>query len=118
MFRSLVITALLVAATAAQAGPCTTHDAWTGPDKTKHFAVGAAIGAGVTLATKRPEYGALAGTLVGLGKEVADRRSPNHTCSLQDFAVTAAGAVAGAYGSAWVFLPSKNGVTVAYARRF
>lgn len=109
---------LAVVALSAQAGPCTTHDAWTGPDKTKHFAVGAAIGSGVTLFTKKPEYGFWAGAFVGLGKEVYDRRSAVHTCSLQDFAVTAAGAAAGAYGTAWLIIPQRRGVQFAYVARF
>lgn len=110
MFRPLrslaVVAALLAASVAAEAGPCTSRDAWTGPDKTKHLAAGAAIASATTLATKNPDIGFWTGTAVALGKEVLyDRSSPIHTCSFQDFAVTVAGAAAGAYGTALIVLP-------------
>lgn len=97
---------------------CTTSDLWRGPDKTKHAIAGAAIGAAVTAAAKDPLYGALAATGVALGKELIDRRYPNHTCSFQDFAVTAAAGWAGAYGTAWLIVPRRDGVQVAYVARF
>lgn len=107
-----VIVALL--SFAAWAGPCTARDAWTGPDKTKHFAVGAAIGSAGVLVFENPHHAFLAGVAVGALKEAVDRRSANHTCSLQDFAVTSLGAAAGAYGTAWIVSPG----FVGYARRF
>lgn len=111
-----IAAALIVAllSVAAWAGPCTARDAWTGPDKTKHFAVGAAIGSAGVLAFENPHHAFLAGVAVGALKEVVDRRSVNHTCSLQDFAVTSLGAAAGAYGTAWIVGPG----FVGYARRF
>ena len=75
-----------------------TADEWTGRDKTLHFAVGAAIGGAVTVATERRDYGIAAGVAVGLAKELYDaQHKATHTPSAKDFAVTALGAVAGAY---------------------
>jgi putative lipoprotein len=112
-----IIAALLLAAAPAFAAPCITRDAWTGPDKTKHFVGGAAIASAVTLATRNPHYGFGAGVAVAIAKEAYDRTGRG-TCSLQDMAVTVAGAAAGAYGTAWVILPQRRGVSVAVARAF
>ena len=73
-------------------------DEWTGRDKSLHFAVGAAVGGAVTIATDRRDYGIVAGVAVGLAKELYDsRHRATHTPSAKDFAVTALGAVAGSY---------------------
>lgn len=109
--------AMLMVSTAAQAR-CITNDPWTGPDKVKHLGVGFAVGSSVTLATKRPIVGLLSGAGVGIAKEVYDSRRPGHVCSIQDAIVTAAGAAAGAYGTAWVILPQRKGVQVAFAKAF
>ena len=103
--KKFLIAASIVLSTSAFAGACTTHDAWTGPDKTKHFIAGGAIGSAGTLVFKNPDYGFALGVGVGALKEVVDRMSSNHTCSFQDFAVTALGAGAGAYGTAWIITP-------------
>lgn len=108
---------LLLAAAPAFAGPCIKNDAWTGPDKTKHAVGGAAIASAVTLATRNPHAGFAAGVAVALAKEAYDRRG-HGTCSFQDAAVTVAGAAAGAYGTAWIFLPKKDGLSVAYSKAF
>lgn len=92
---------------------CITNDAWTGPDKKKHFAVGAALGTAGTLAFNKPRDAFIFGAAVGLAKEVYDSRG-NGTCSAQDFAVTALGAAAGAYGTAWIVTPNFIG----FAARF
>lgn len=117
---AVVTTLALASYPAAAQQRCTMTDPWQGPDKTKHLVVGAAIGAGVTLATDRPHWGFAAGTAVGAIKELVDRRTPSRTCSFQDFAVTALGAAAGAYGTAWLILPDPNGkgVFVGYSRQF
>lgn len=96
---------------------CTSKDAWTGPDKNKHLVAGVAMGSAGTLVFKDAHKGFLLGVGVGLAKEVYDSRG-NGTCSVQDFAVTALGAAAGAYGTAWLVLPKNNGVFVGYATRF
>lgn len=73
-------------------------ESWTGRDKSLHFAVGAAVGGAVTLATDRRDYGIAAGVAVGLAKELYDsQHRATHTPSAKDFAVTALGAVAGSY---------------------
>lgn len=98
--------------------PCTASDPWQGPDKTKHALVGAAIGSAGTLVFKDPDAGFLLGAGVGLVKELVDRRTPSRTCSFQDFAVTALGAAAGAYGTAWVVLPTaRGGIFVGFTKR-
>lgn len=75
-----------------------TADEWTGRDKTLHFAVGAAVGGAVTIATDRRDYGIAAGVAVGLAKELYDaQHRATHTPSAKDFVVTALGAVAGSY---------------------
>lgn len=114
--RNVIASAgLLLCTVACGAGPCIAADKWSGEDKTKHFAVGAAIGSAGVLAFNSPHKAFLFGAAIGAGKEILfDRRSAIHTCSFQDFAVTALGAAAGAYGTAWIVTPSFIG----YARRF
>ncbi len=115
-----LLLALALASSPALAGPCIKNDAWTGPDKTKHLIAGAALGAAGTLAFQNAQTGLLLGAGVGLAKELVDRRGSG-TCSLQDFAVTVAGAAAGAYGAKVVILPLLNargradGVMVAWS---
>ena len=92
---------------------CLTNDNWTGRDKAQHFAIGAAIGSLGTLAFNRPRDAFIFGAAVGLAKEIRDSRGFG-TCSAQDFAVTALGAYAGAYGTAWIVTPRFIG----FARRF
>jgi hypothetical protein len=118
MKYALIAALLLASATAcAFERKCTTSDLWRGPDKTKHAIGGAAIASAVTLATKNPHYGFAAGVVVAAAKEGWDRRG-HGTCSFQDFAVTAGAAAAGAYGTAWLVLPKKGGVQVAYFKTF
>lgn len=117
--RKITVALLMAISFPAAAGPCNANDAWTGRDKTLHFAAGAAIGSAGTLAFKDPHKGFLLGTGVGLLKEVYDRQHPDqHQCSLQDFVVTAAGAAAGAYGTAWFIAPRKDGVVLGYVGTF
>lgn len=97
--------ALALATSSALAGPCIKNDAWTGPDKTKHFAGGAVISSAAYLATGSKAEAVVASIALAALKETADRGSKTHTCSLQDFAITVAGGVAGAYGTSWVVGP-------------
>lgn len=92
---------------------CTASDKWTGPDKNKHFAAGAIAGSAGTLVFKDADKGFLVGVAVGAAKEIYDSRG-HGTCSLQDFTVTALGAAAGAYGTAWIIAPR----FVGYAKSF
>lgn len=92
---------------------CITNDSWTGPDKAKHFAVGAALGSAGVLAFNKPRQAFIFAASVGLAKELYDSRG-NGTCSAQDFAMTALGAAAGAYGTAWIVTPRFIG----FAARF
>lgn len=108
---------LLAVAAACLIGPvsagCITNDSWRGPDKTHHFAVGVAMGSAGVLVFKDPNRAFLAGALVGALKEAYDAQG-HGTCSFQDLAVTALGAAAGAYGTAWIVTPRFIG----YARTF
>jgi putative lipoprotein len=92
---------------------CLTNDSWRGQDKAQHFAVGVALGSAGTLAFNRPRDAFIFGAAVGLAKEIRDSRGFG-TCSFQDFAVTALGAYAGAYGTAWIVTPRFIG----FAARF
>lgn len=96
---------------------CIKNDAWTGPDKKLHLIVGTFAGSAGTMVFKDPHKGFLLGAGIGLAKELYDAKGGG-TCSFQDFAVTALGAAAGAYGTAWLVLPRKDGVFVGYATRF
>lgn len=107
-----LFSALILSAVSAHAG-CVSSDKWTGPDKAKHFAVGAAIGSGGVLMFNKPREAFWAGVIVGAAKEAYDSRG-HGTCSAQDFAVTALGAAAGAYGTAWIVTPRFIG----FASRF
>jgi uncharacterized protein YfiM (DUF2279 family) len=81
-------------------------DEWVGQDKTLHFLGGAAVGAAVTIATQRRDYGIAAGVGVGLVKELYDAQNRDkHTPSIKDFAVTVAGAALGAYAGGWIITP-------------
>ena len=104
------ITAMLIFVSATNAR-CIANDSWKGVDKNKHFVVGAAIGSVGTLVFKDKDYGVLAGVAVGLAKEIYDSRG-HGTCSAQDFAVTALGAMAGAYGTAWIVSPKFVGISI------
>lgn len=113
MNKPAIITALALAALPSAA--CTTADKWTGPDKNKHILAGAAIGAAGTLVFDSPHKGFLLGAAVGIAKELHDRKGGG-TCSLQDGVMTALGAAAGAYGTAWIVAPRKNGVFVGFSK--
>lgn len=100
--KKILITVLLAICIPVSA--CTTRDSWTGMDKNKHLVGGVILGSAGTLVFKSPEKGLLFGAAVGLAKEAYDSRG-HGTCSLQDFTVTALGAAAGAYGTAWIVTP-------------
>ena len=92
-----------------------TADEWTGKDKTLHFIGGAAVGAAVTIATDRRDYGIAAGAAVGLAKELYDtQHRDKHTPSVKDFVVTVAGAAAGAYVGGLIIKPRFVGYQAAF----
>ena len=109
---------LAFAAGAANAGGMDTNDQWTGADKTKHLGVGFAIGGAVTVMTNRPMYGFVAGTVVGVVKELADSRSAGHHSSLQDAIVTSAGAAMGAYTGGVVITYFRGRAAVSISKEF
>lgn len=110
--KKIIAIALLAISSSVFAGACTTKDAWTGPDKNRHFAAGAIIGSATTLVFKDPNYGFLAGTVAGAFIEIRDARGAG-VCSFQDFAVTVLGAGAGAYGTYWIITPKFVGFSKA-----
>lgn len=108
----IIAVSIALFAVTAQAR-CTTNDSWRGPDKQKHLAVGVAIGTVGTLVFKDPKKAVLIGVAVAAAKEVYDSTGRG-TCSFQDFAVTAIGATAAAYGTAWIVTPRYIGYRIEY----
>lgn len=96
---------------------CITSDRWRGQDKALHFMGGAAIATAVTVHTRDPWTGFYAGVAAGAAKELLDSRGSG-TCSLQDFAVTAAGAALGASTGNWILMRSQGRTTLAYVTEF
>lgn len=119
-FRRLALCAALATA-AGIAAPaearCTTSDRWSGPDKLDHLAAGATIAIAVTLQTGSRWTGFAAGAAVGAAKELLDAGAGG-TCSLQDFAVTAAAAAVGAQLGGWMFTYRAGRVGVAWSTGF
>lgn len=71
-------------------------DAWTGPDKTKHFVGGALIALLVSFVSQDAFIGFAAYTVVALAKElIYDLAMKKGTCSFQDLVVTMTGGFAG-----------------------
>lgn len=82
-------------------------DDWTGPDKTRHLMIGAAVGASVTMATRNEWVGLAAAAGVGLAKEVYDaQHQTSHTVSGKDFAMTVLGGIVGAKIGGLVITPT------------
>jgi uncharacterized protein YfiM (DUF2279 family) len=106
--KAIIAAFALLFAVSAHAG-CDANDRWTGQDKTKHFAVGGAIAMGVTAYTGNETHGFVAGSAIGILKEVSDSRGRGH-CSLQDAVVTALGAYVGSKAGRFVF-ERRNGTT-------
>jgi uncharacterized protein YfiM (DUF2279 family) len=95
------------------------NDVWTGPDKTKHAAVGLVAGTAGTLVFKNEWAGAGIGCAVGFAKEAYDYdRRDTHKASFQDFAWTCAGAFLAAGGSKY-YLNYRNGTPqIVYSIKF
>lgn len=85
MTRALILAALLFPM-ASQA------DEWTGRDKQIHFIAGAVVAGSVHELTGSRALGFAMGSVVAIGKELADARTPGHTPSLKDAIVTVMGA--------------------------
>lgn len=84
--RELIIAALLALPMASQA------DEWTGRDKAIHFIAGAVVAGSVHELTGSRALGFAMGSVVAIGKELYDMRTPGHTPSLKDAIVTVMGA--------------------------
>jgi len=113
--RNLLLILLMLSSGAY--AKCTAHDAWHGEDKALHFVGVAAVSGYVGAATERPEYGLAWGVGIAAAKEALDATGSGD-CTLQDFAVGVAGALAGYAGAKWVLIPRAHGATVAYSRSF
>ena len=70
------------------------NDAWTGPDKNKHFAVGL-LSAFIVGMLLNPAVGLVTGITLALCKEVYDAVSEKGTPSVQDCIATVVGSVIG-----------------------
>ena len=90
--------------------PCLADD-WTGPDKTKHVAVSAAIASTVTMATGSENTGFAVALGVGLAKEVWDSKHAGHEASIKDLAADALGAYVGSKFGGWM-IAKTGGKTV------
>jgi hypothetical protein len=111
--RLALFAAALLALLAAQESRA---DDWTGPDKQGHLDAGIAVS---TLArqhglTKRDAF--LIGAGVGLAKELGDATGGDP--SAKDFAVTAMGALAGAYAPGLRIVKTPRVLTVSYTWSF
>lgn len=115
--RLLFIALILAAASFPSHAKCTAHDVWSGDDKNLHFAAGMAIAGLVTAYTDSRRIGFYTSTAVGVAKEVADALESGE-CSLQDLAVTAAGATVGAYMGHFYITRTRDKTVVTYAAQF
>ncbi len=114
MIRKMALILLLPFCVQAK---CVANDKWNTPDKVEHFAAGALISGYVGAQTESPMRGFWWGMGAGAAKEAIDSTGLG-TCSLQDFAATAAGAAFGAAGVKWFILPARKGVLVGFAQEF
>lgn len=117
LYHGLLLSSLILTSAQVRAA-----DDWDTKDKAQHFAAGAVIGfAGMAVqdanSPDRFRNAVLAGTAVGLLKEVRDDLCKCGTASAKDFIVTVAGAVAGAGLGFYVF-PEKNGMSVGVVKPF
>jgi uncharacterized protein YfiM (DUF2279 family) len=117
--RRVIAVAALALLSAAASLACTAKDRWTGEDKVMHVTAGGVIAVAAGSQLRDPWAGFAAGVAAGAAKELYDRRHPGaHTCSLQDFVVTAVGAAFGAYGSKVAIETAGRGVAVRYSTTF
>lgn len=88
--------------------PVLANDDWTGPDKTKHFIVSAALGtvSGVYVENKWKAFGLA--MVPGLIKEIMDANDPNNHFSSRDLVADALGAAVGVHVGHWII--SRRGV--------
>lgn len=105
MKKSITAALLLTIAFSASA------DDWTGPDKTKHVAVSAAIASTVTMATGNENTGFAVALGIGLAKEVWDSKHAGHEASVKDLAADALGAYVGSKFGGWM-IAKTGGKTV------
>jgi len=108
--RAAIAAALVLACTTAHA-----QDSWTGADKKLHVGAGMGIAVVGLVVTRNPHEAFIAGVAAGAVKEFYDMRHlDKHTPSWKDFAVTAGGALVGAYVPGLILGPGFIG----YRREF
>ncbi len=94
--------AILFAVLLPFAGPVYA-DAWTGPDKNQHAAIGAILGTAIAASSGSPLQGCVTAASIGAAKEIYDSFYPSkHSVSIKDFVVTAAFGCSFAYATNWV----------------
>lgn len=76
-------------------GQVQAQDSWTGPDKAKHAAVSAALGAGASLIVDNDAQAVALALVPGLAKELHDARPGGTGFSVKDMAANAVGAYVG-----------------------
>lgn len=89
VFAAFAMAALLTGS------PAHAQDTWTGPDKIKHAAVSAALGAGASLIVESEAQAVGLALLPGLAKELHDARPGGTGFSAKDMAANAIGAYLG-----------------------
>ena len=103
----LVVVALLAGLACSQ-----THaDDWTGPDKTKHFAVSAVIGAAAYAITEDRSQAFMLALAPGLAKEIYDSTQSDNHFSSKDMLWNALGAAVGVQVGFVVFKPNEVSVS-------
>lgn len=111
MVKYLLASALLVASVSSYA------DEWTGADKSKHFLAGVAVSSIATAVAKDELHGFLAGSAVGVAKEIYDSTGAGQA-SLKDLAWTVAGAYLGAKLGGVIIAPTPKGLQIGLVRQF
>lgn len=116
MIKQVIASILLAfSMVSANALTCTAKDRWTGNDKTEHALMGFAAGMMGTLGAQTPWGGVVTFTAMAAGKELLDATGRG-TCSLQDFAVTVAGGLAGSAFGNLLIIPKDKGVSLVYVK--
>ena len=110
---------LAAASLAFAALDCRAQDAWTGPDKKKHFAVSLVVGLATRQLAPHNELAAFGVALVpGLLKELVDAGQRGTNVSAKDLVADALGAYAGVKLGGLVIAPADGGARVTYLKEF
>lgn len=114
--RNALVLSLILVSPLARA-----EDSWTGPDKVKHFALGAAVAAGGTAIAESQSLKLSTAKWVGFGLGCAAgvaKEAIDPVVSGKDIAITCLGAYLGAQGAGWVIERQRGTTVVAYRWEF